>query len=191
MSDDIESIKRDIAATRDRLDASVEALAYRANVPARAKEAVDAKIGSVTGAMLGALGRGRRTVAEVADHASAGGEEAIARAQSMAASASRSLASIRETLGKPLPHFNERLPAAAELKGQPEIMHAFLARNPLGFALGAIAVGLLIGFVLPISDIERDTVGPLGRQFIDDATANVGDVLEHGKAVVATIVSDS
>jgi hypothetical protein len=191
MSDDIESIRREIVATRDRLSASVETLAYRANVPARAKEAVDEKIGSAKDALFGALGRGRRTVAKAADHAGADGKYALAHAQSMAASASRSVASMRETLGEPLQRFNDVLPAPSVSRGSTERMQAFLTRNPLGFALASVAVGLLIGFVLPISDIERETLGPVGLHVIDDATSAAGDVIEHGKAVVATIVSES
>ena len=47
-------------------------------------------------------------------------------------------------------------------------MQAFLARNPLG-----------------------DTVGLAGQQLIDDASAAGGDVIELGKAMVATIVSEA
>jgi hypothetical protein len=178
MNDDIEAIKHDIAATRARLDASVEALVYRANVPQRAKDAVDEKIGSVKSALRGAFGRARRPGTETA-------------VKSMATSVSRSLASMRETLGEPLQRVNDVLPAPSMSKGQSEFMQSFFERNPLGFALTSIAVGLLIGFVLPVSDVERDTVGPLGQQLIDDATSAAGDVIEHGKAVVATIVSGS
>ena len=216
MSDDIEALKRDISATRARLNASVEALAYRADVPARTKEKIDARVEAVKASALRTIGLGRRTVVEAADHAKsvaqhtidvdldavrAGSEDAVIRVRALAASVSRNAAGAREKFGEPLQRVSDLLPQLhhgsdpsssdpSSSKGQPDLMRAFLARNPLGFALTGVAVGLLIGFVLPISEIERDTVGPIGQHLIDDATSAANDVIDQGKAVVATIVGE-
>ena len=183
MSDDIDAIKQDVAATRARLGASVAELAYRANVPARAKETVDAKIEAVKHSVLGTIGRGR--------HGAAGVVERTKPVQAMAASVPRRASALRETIGEPLQHINDFFPSSSDSKGPRDIMKAFLARNPLGFGLTAVAIGLLIGFVLPISDMERDAVGPVGEHLIDDASSAATDVIERGKAVVATIVGES
>jgi len=206
MSDDIEAIRRDIFATRTRLNAVVEALAYRANLPARAKETVGAKIDAVKASALRAIGLGRRTLTEAVDHAAsvaqqtidldidalrAGGEDAVLRVQTMVGSISKSAAAVREPLGEPLQRIGDLLPRPSPSKGQSDLMQAFLARNPLGFALTGVAFGLLIGFVLPISEIERDSVGPIGQHLIDDATSAASEVIDQGKAVIATIVGEA
>ncbi|GAC1313509.1 MAG: hypothetical protein NVS2B3_15340 [Vulcanimicrobiaceae bacterium] len=66
-----------------------------------------------------------------------------------------------------------------------------LEKNPLGLALGSIAAGFLIGLALPVSDLERDNVGPLGEKVKDQAKQAATEIVAQGKAVVATAVTDA
>ena len=56
--------------------------------------------------------------------------------------------------------------------------------NPLGLAIGALAVGFLGGLLAPVSDFEREKVGPIRDDLMDKAQSVGAEVLEHGKQVV-------
>ena len=59
MDQDPEAIKRDIEETRERMGDTVEALAYKTNVPARAKDAVTDRVDAVKGAVSDAVDSAR------------------------------------------------------------------------------------------------------------------------------------
>ncbi len=56
--------------------------------------------------------------------------------------------------------------------------------NPLGLALGALAVGVLAGLIVPVSELERRTVGPIRDDLVERAKAAGTDALEHGRQVL-------
>jgi hypothetical protein len=58
------------------------------------------------------------------------------------------------------------------------------AENPLGLALGALALGFLGGLLLPISDIEREKVGPVREQIANRVQTAVAEAVEAGKSVL-------
>ena len=51
MDQDPEAIKRDIEQTRQRMGDTVEALSYKTDVPARAKDAVSDRVEAIKGAV--------------------------------------------------------------------------------------------------------------------------------------------
>ena len=137
MSQDPEAVRRNIEDTQTRMGETVEALAYKTDVPARTRDAVNDRVDAIKGAVSGALpsredaAEGWRTVSSLA------------------------------------------------------------SQNPLGVAIGALAVGFLVGLCLPVSDIERDRVGRLGEQMTDQAKAAAGDAIEQGKAAVTQAIGDA
>lgn len=66
-----------------------------------------------------------------------------------------------------------------------------IVRNPLGIAIGSLAVGFLIGLALPVTEIERERVGPIGEQMTDSAKSAAASALEHGKAAVTQAIGDA
>jgi hypothetical protein len=56
--------------------------------------------------------------------------------------------------------------------------------NPLGLALGALALGFLGGLLLPVSDLERERIGPVREQIADRAQAAVAEAVDAGKSVL-------
>lgn len=65
------------------------------------------------------------------------------------------------------------------------------AENPLGLAIGSIAVGFLVGLCLPVSDLERDRVGAAGERITGMAKSAAIDAIEQGKAAVKQAVGDA
>ncbi|GAC1459875.1 MAG: hypothetical protein NVS2B8_18810 [Vulcanimicrobiaceae bacterium] len=74
--------------------------------------------------------------------------------------------------------------AAGKTKG-------LLERNPLGLAIGSIALGFLAGLMVPISDFERERFGPIGDRLTAQAKDAANDMVTQGKTVVATAVASA
>ncbi len=66
---------------------------------------------------------------------------------------------------------------------------SFLERNPLGLAIGSIAVGFLVGLALPMSDLEREKVAPFSDKFTQQAKGAASDFVTQGKTVVLEAVT--
>jgi uncharacterized protein YjbJ (UPF0337 family) len=162
VSQDPEAIRRDIENTQSRMGETVEALAYKADVPARSRDAVSDRVEAIKGKVSDAIGSATGAVSGAAS-------------------------SVRSKAGSAASAMPSREDAAEGLR----TMGSFASRNPLGIAIGSVAVGFLIGLCLPVSDIERDRVGQLGEQMTDQAKAAASSALEQGKAAVTQAIGDA
>lgn len=79
----------------------------------------------------------------------------------------------------------------AYVRSESAILRSIVATNPLGAALGAICAGFLVGLAFPVSNIERDNVGPLGETLQGSAKATASEVMERGKTAVADAVTEA
>jgi hypothetical protein len=55
--------------------------------------------------------------------------------------------------------------------------------NPLGLALGAAAVGFVVGSLLPSTKAEDEKIGPIASQAREQVSDLAGEAVEHGKQV--------
>jgi gas vesicle protein len=55
--------------------------------------------------------------------------------------------------------------------------------NPLGLAVGAVAVGFVAGTLLPSTKVENEKLGPMADQVKDQARELGSEALEHGKDI--------
>jgi ElaB/YqjD/DUF883 family membrane-anchored ribosome-binding protein len=55
--------------------------------------------------------------------------------------------------------------------------------NPLGLAVGAVAVGFVAGALVPSTKIEDERIGPIAAQMKDKAREAGEEVVERGKEV--------
>lgn len=143
MGKEPDEIRREIEETRARMGDTVDALGYKADVKARAKESLsetkERVVGSVTNAkdrvvesIAGTAGSARDSVAGAADSVASGVAGATPDAQQVREGARR----------------------AAGVAQQ----------NPLGLAAGAVAMGFLAGMMVPATRVENERIGPLADQ---------------------------
>ena len=57
--------------------------------------------------------------------------------------------------------------------------------NPLGVAIGAAALGFVVGSVLPETRVEEERIGPIASQVRDQVGDVASEAIEHGKQVAA------
>ena len=117
MGEDPDTIRDEIADTRERMGDTIDALGYKADVKSRAKDNVAGKVDSV-----------------------------------------------KESLGLAGQKASDVTPDAEQVKGQVRKAAGLAQENPLGLAIGAVAVGFLAGMLVPSSRVEDEKLGPDGRQ---------------------------
>jgi gas vesicle protein len=78
---------------------------------------------------------------------------------------------------------SDRTPDSGEVKGQAKRAASVAQENPLGLAVGGIAVGFLAGLLIPTSRIEDEKIGPVAEQVREQVRQTGQEALEHGKDV--------
>jgi len=148
MGKDASAIRREIEQTRARLGDTIEALGYKADLRARVKDAVNQRIETVRGTIVEAAGGIRQTL-----------EGAVGDATG----------SMTANLNGAMNAVGEKLPRPEDVRDVARRGAGVVADNPLGFALGALALGIVAGLLAPVSEYERKTVGPIRDDLVDRA----------------------
>ena len=147
MGQDPDQIRQQIEQTRDDMGDTIDAIGYKADVPARAKEKVADTVTRARESVTGTVGSMKEAVA--------GGADSVRGAA-------------------PDPH---------AVSGQARRAVGTAQRNPLGLAVGSVAVGFLAGMLLPTTRIEEERIGPMASD-VKEHVAEVGqEALEHGKQI--------
>ena len=63
--------------------------------------------------------------------------------------------------------------------------------NPLGLAVGSIAVGFLAGMLVPTTRVEDEKIGPMAEQVREQVKETGQEALEHGKEVAQQAASSA
>src|SRR3954465_2273993 len=143
MGEDPDRIRREIEQTRAEMGETVDALGYKTDVKARAKDSIQDKKESVMGA------------------ASSAKERSVGAGQSV----------------------NAAPPDGQQVKQQDKRAASVAQENPLGLAVGAVAVGFLAGMLIPSTRVEDEKRGPVADDVKDRAKQTGQEALERGKQV--------
>ena len=74
-------------------------------------------------------------------------------------------------------------PDADQVKGQVRKAAGLAQENPLGLAVGAMAVGFLAGMLVPSTRVEDEKLGPMADRVKEQAKETGQEALERGKEV--------
>lgn len=213
MGKDSSEIRREIEETRARMGDTVEALSYKADVPNRMKDAVNDKVETVKGtigdvvsnvkdAVTGASGKVGSALGGVKDKAGTSWSDTGDKLGDTVGGVGDKLGGVTGKLGDTvsgvtdklgsvtggvtdkLGAVTDKLPSPSDVTGAAKRGVGMALENPLGLAIGAAAVGFLAGLMMPVTDYERDTIGPIRDDLVDKAQQIGSDALEHGKAVL-------
>ena len=161
MGKDATQIRSEIEATRAQMGDTVEAIGFKADVPARVRDDVSNRIESVKGT--------------IADAVSGSKKKARGTGKRVAKRASDAVDNSQHAVGD----------AAASTKNA-----AGLAlENPIGLAIGALALGFLGGLLIPTSDVERERIGPLRDAIGNRAQNAVAEAVDAGKTIVSETIA--
>jgi Protein of unknown function (DUF3618) len=156
---DPSEIRQDIEHTRAQMGETVDALSYKTDVKSRAKDSLQDKKESAKESVVGAT----RTVKEKL----VGATE-----------------SVSGTTGSATARVGEAAPDKEQVKHQARRAKGLAQENPIGLAIGSIAVGFLAGLIVPATRVEDEKLGEASDQVIEKAKETGQEALEHGKQVV-------
>jgi ElaB/YqjD/DUF883 family membrane-anchored ribosome-binding protein len=74
-------------------------------------------------------------------------------------------------------------PDSGEVKHKAQKAASVAQENPLGLAIGSIAVGFIAGMLIPSTRVEDEKIGPMADQVKDRAKETGQEALERGKHV--------
>lgn len=84
---------------------------------------------------------------------------------------------------------NEATPSTGDVKQAARKSAGVAQENPLGLAIGSIAIGFLAGMLLPSTRVENEKLGPVADQVKESAMQTGQEALEHGKQVAQEVAS--
>jgi gas vesicle protein len=151
MGEDPDVIRAEIEQTRAEMGDTVDALGYKTDVKARAKDSIQDKKESVMGV------------------ASSAKERLVGAGQSV----------------------NDATPDGQQVKQQAKKAKSVAQENPLGLAVGAIAVGFLAGMLVPSTRVEDQKLGSLSDEVIDRAKETGQEALDRGKQVAQDVAQSA
>ena len=80
------------------------------------------------------------------------------------------------------------LPDRRALKRGATQVRETAASNPLGLAVGGVAVGFLVGTLLPQTRVENQQFGGISDRLVEAAKETAGEAVERGKQVAQDAV---
>jgi hypothetical protein len=83
---------------------------------------------------------------------------------------------------------SDKTPDSDQVKGQAKKAVGIAQENPLGLAVGAVAVGFLAGMLIPESRMEHEKLGPMADEVKQQMRDTGHEALEHGKQVAQDAV---
>ncbi len=206
MGKDSSEIRREIEETRARMGDTVEALSYKADVPNRVKDAVNDKVETVKGtigdvvsnvkdAVSGASGKVGSALGGAKDKAGTTWSDTsdklgdtvggvTGKLGDVTHGVTDRLGSVTGGVSDKLGAVTDKIPSPGDVTGAAKRGVGMALENPLGLAIGAAAAGFLAGLLVPVTDYERETIGPIRDDLVDKAQQLGSDALEHGKAVL-------
>jgi ElaB/YqjD/DUF883 family membrane-anchored ribosome-binding protein len=151
-------IRAEIEATREEMSETVDALGYKADVKSRAKESLQEKRDSAKESIVGAT-------QSVKDKIVGAGE-----------SVSDGVSGVTGTV-------SDRTPDAQDVKRKARRAKGLAQENPLGLAIGSVAVGFIAGLLIPTTRVEDEKIGPVADDVKERVKETGQEALEHGKQV--------
>lgn len=82
---------------------------------------------------------------------------------------------------------SDRTPDGDQVKQQAKRAVGVAQENPLGLALGSVAVGFVAGMLIPSTRVEHEKLGPVADQVKEKAQETGQAALEHGKQVAQDV----
>jgi uncharacterized protein DUF3618 len=83
--------------------------------------------------------------------------------------------------------FSRSTPDTQSLKQGARRAASVAQRNPLGLALGSVALGFLAGMSVPSTEIEDERIGPMADQVKDKMRETSQEAIDRGKQVAQEV----
>jgi len=97
--------------------------------------------------------------------------------------------SVKESITGAAGSVNEATPSTGDVKDVAKRGAGMAQENPLGLAVGSIAIGFLAGMLIPTTNVENEKIGPVADQLKDQVKETGQEALDRGKQVAQEVAS--
>jgi hypothetical protein len=99
--------------------------------------------------------------------------------------------SVTGTVSNLMSKVNGSTPGTEDIKQQGRQALGMAQQNPLGLAIGAVAVGFLAGLVIPSTQVEHEKLGEASDQVKSKALETGQEALDRGKQVAGDVAQSA
>jgi ElaB/YqjD/DUF883 family membrane-anchored ribosome-binding protein len=86
---------------------------------------------------------------------------------------------------------SDRTPDSEQMKHTARRAKSVAQENPIGLAVGSLAVGFIAGMLLPSTRMEDEKMGELSDTVVEKARETGQEALEHGKQVAQDVAQSA
>jgi gas vesicle protein len=86
---------------------------------------------------------------------------------------------------------SDATPSTQDVKQGARRAAGIAQENPLGLAVGGVAVGFLVGMLVPTTRTEDEKIGPMADQVKEKARETGQEAMEHGKQVAQEVAEQA
>jgi hypothetical protein len=97
----------------------------------------------------------------------------------------------RDKVNRVMGKANDATPSTGDVKQGAQKAASVAQENPLGLAIGAIAVGFVAGMVVPSTSVEEEKLGPMADSVKEKAVETGQEALQHGKEVAQDVAQSA
>jgi hypothetical protein len=158
MGEDPDRIRAEIEQTRAEMSETVDALGYKADVKTRAKQSLQDRKNSAKEGVVGATQSVKEKLVGAKD-------------------------SVSDSAGSTTSRVSDATPDREQVKTQARRAKGLAQENPLGLAVGSVAIGFVAGLIVPATRVEDEKLGEVSDQVTEKVKETGQEALEHGKQV--------
>jgi gas vesicle protein len=97
--------------------------------------------------------------------------------------------SVKESITGAAGTVSDATPSTGDVKSAARRGAGIAQENPLGLAVGSIAIGFLAGMLIPSTNVENEKLGPMADQVKDQVKETGQEALDRGKQVAQEVAS--
>ena len=99
--------------------------------------------------------------------------------------------SVRDSIVGARDTVSDTTPDAQQVKHQAKRAVGIAQENPIGLALGSVAVGFVAGMLIPSTRVEDERIGPVADQVKERAAETGQEALERGRQVARDVAGQA
>jgi ElaB/YqjD/DUF883 family membrane-anchored ribosome-binding protein len=191
-SDEVEDIRQQIEESRENLGSAVGALAYKADVKNRGKEAIEDKKEAIMEKVddlksrLPAGGDGEGSMGETIKSKLPDGDAIKSKLPDADAIKSKLPGGVADAAGR----IGDATPSKDDIKRKTQDVAGSASEHPVAVVAGAAAAGLVAGLALPKTDLEREKLAPAAHNVRAEVQGSVQEAVEQAKSAAQDVASN-
>ena len=98
---------------------------------------------------------------------------------------------VKDKVNSVMGRASDSTPSSDDVKQGAKQAVSTAQENPLGLAIGAVAVGFVAGMLIPSTSVEDRKIGPMADQLKDRVKETGQEALDHGKQVASEVAQSA